>query len=85
MAEARPCRFGDGEAVAVVALDRGCVAYPDDREQALCLHHLFRSQPRGGMRLVADLTEGEALTRWLRGQPAWRVVEVQTVGDEAGE
>jgi hypothetical protein len=80
MAEGRQCRFGDGEAVAVVALDRGCIAYPDDTEQALCLHHFARARPLGGMRLVADLTEGGALTRWLRGQPAWRVVEVQTVG-----
>jgi hypothetical protein len=85
MAETLQCRFGDGEAVAVVALDRGCVACPDDREQALCLHHLFRSQPRGSMLLTRDLTEGGALTRWLRGQPAWRVVEAQTVGGETGE
>jgi hypothetical protein len=66
------CRFGDGEAVAVVALERGCIAYPDDREQALCLHHLFRARPLGGMLLAADLTEGAALTAWLR-QEGWRV------------
>jgi hypothetical protein len=85
MAEGRQCRFGDGEAVAAVALDRGCVAHPDDREQALCLHHLVRARPLGGMLLTRELTEGGALTRWLRGQPAWKVVEVQTVGDETGE
>jgi hypothetical protein len=84
MAEALQCRFGDGEAVALITLDRGCVAYPDDREQALCLHHLVRAQPLGGLYLTRDLTEGGALTRWLRGQPAWRVVEVET-GGRAGE
>jgi hypothetical protein len=37
-----PCRFGDGEAIYRVAVPDGCLCYPDDREQDLCLHHYHR-------------------------------------------
>lgn len=47
------CRFCSSEAVGLYALDRGCVCYPDDREQALCAQHVVRATPLGGFDLVA--------------------------------
>ena len=45
------CRFGpDGcidRPVVCVALSEGCICFPDDREQLLCLHHAMRSTPLG--------------------------------------
>jgi hypothetical protein len=57
------CRFGDDEAVGLLKLDAGCVAYPGDREQYLCVHHALRATPLGGMELV----ETSARERPLRG------------------
>jgi hypothetical protein len=50
------CSFGDGEVICRVALPRGCIARPDDREQELCWHHLLKSQPIGGIALVEYYT-----------------------------
>jgi len=58
------CRFTDGEAVARFALDKGCFCYPDDREQDLCLHHIVKATPLGGMKLIVDYTLDGSFTRW---------------------
>lgn len=58
------CRFCGAAAVAVFALPRGCICYPDDREQALCPQHVIRATPLGGMTLLRDLTNGAAFTAW---------------------
>lgn len=42
------CRFDhDDEAVARVTLTEGCLVYPDDREQLLCLQHLHSMTAMG--------------------------------------
>ena len=50
-----PCRFAtDGcpdEAVARVQME-GCVCYPDDTEQSLCMQHLHESEPLGKWTVV---------------------------------
>jgi hypothetical protein len=46
------CRFGDGEAAAHVSVPGGCVCYPDDREQDLCLQHLSRCTPLDGLKVL---------------------------------
>jgi hypothetical protein len=63
-----PCRFGDGPAVAVFDLDRGCACFPDDHRQALCVQHAIRSTPLGSMRLAQDLTAGGAFSAWWEGR-----------------
>lgn len=60
------CRFDDGEAIAAFAMDEGCFCHPEDRAQALCLHHAMRANPNGNMILIQDFSEGEAFTAWLR-------------------
>jgi hypothetical protein len=50
------CRFDDGPAVVRVALPRGCVCRPADREQDLCHHHLRKATPLGGMTIILDYT-----------------------------
>jgi hypothetical protein len=49
------CRFEDGPAVVRVALDHGCVCFPEDREQALCAHHWYKSEPLGAMAVIEEL------------------------------
>jgi hypothetical protein len=63
--EAKPvrCRICGDPPVAVYRLERGCVCYPDDREQALCPQHAVRSEPLGDMDMIKDLTVGQAWTR----------------------
>lgn len=42
------CRFGDSyPAVLRIRLSAGCIGYPDDREQDVCLHHAMRVTPIG--------------------------------------
>ena len=71
-----PCRFGDGRAVALFAMDEGCVCFPDDRRQSLCPQHILRASPCGSMELVQLLVpdpEG-VLRRWLAGRnSAWAI------------
>jgi hypothetical protein len=59
------CRQGDRDpVVGIVALDQGCLVFPDDREQALCLHHIMRITPRGSVDLIAwDPAVNEILKR----------------------
>ena len=45
-----------GEAIALWHMDEGCMCHPEERVQALCLHHLNRATPLGGMVLLFDLT-----------------------------
>ena len=58
------CRFRstapahDDPAVIRVALDEGCICFPDDREQDLCAQHAVRATPLGNMELVTWLDEG---------------------------
>lgn len=52
------CRFCGAVGVARVVLDRGCVCYPADREQVLCMQHVVGAAPVGGMVLVAVLDDG---------------------------
>ena len=56
--DSRPqCRFGDGPAVGLFELPRGCIVYPDDREQLLCFYHAMRATPLGDIRLILDFTK----------------------------
>lgn len=49
----RVCRFGcAGEPVGLYRLSRGCVCYPDDREQWLCAQHAVRAEPLGEMERI---------------------------------
>jgi len=50
------CRFCDDEAVAKYTFSNGCVCYPEDREQNLCLQHIVKSNPLGSMVLIEDYT-----------------------------
>lgn len=51
-----PCRFGDSSpAVARFSMDRGCVCFRDDREQALCAQHIINAEPLGSMELIEVL------------------------------
>lgn len=48
-----PCRFRHlTNAVAHVTLTEGCIAFPGDREQDLCLHHLENATPLAEMTVV---------------------------------
>lgn len=62
----RCCQCGD-PAVARFEMSRGCVVFPDDRSQYLCLHHIVRATPLGGMELVEDLTVDGAFRAWWEG------------------
>lgn len=46
-----PCRFAekgcDMPAVVQVGMDLGCVCFPDDQIQDLCVHHEMKSTPLG--------------------------------------
>jgi hypothetical protein len=50
------CRFCNAPAIVVITLSKGCICYPDDREQALCAQHLVRATPLGDEELKEDLT-----------------------------
>jgi hypothetical protein len=50
------CRFCQDNAVVKVYLSKGCICYPDDHEQDLCIQHLKRATPLGTMELVEDYT-----------------------------
>ena len=53
------CRFCSAPAAATYALDAGCLCYPEDREQALCVQHIIRATPLGAMRLLAVVNAAE--------------------------
>jgi hypothetical protein len=55
--DAKPfqCRICGDPAVAIYRLERGCVCYPDDREQALCPQHAVRSEPLGDMEMIQEI------------------------------
>lgn len=78
------CRGKDGEAIVRVALTEGCLAWPDDREQDLCVQHLSSIEPRGEMWLI-DVYEPEVLDWYLgtRGLPPVRPKPVR--GTTEGE
>ena len=50
------CRFNDGmEAVARFKTPQGCVCYPDDREQDLCMQHVIKDGMIGpGVEIITD-------------------------------
>ena len=56
------CRFCFDPAIGEFAFNFGCIARPEDRYQALCLHHAMRSQPLGTMTLMVDCTSEGVLT-----------------------
>jgi len=62
-ADSSRCRFGcQDTAVGVFILPAGCICFPDDKEQILCLHHAMRSTDYDGIwikNLVTDLPEFE--------------------------
>lgn len=60
------CRFGDGDAVARFRLSRGCVCFPDDREQDLCCQHIARATPLGTLELIVEYVQG--VLAWIRGR-----------------
>ena len=43
-------------------MDEGCLCHPEDRVQALCLHHTRRASPHGSMVLLLDLTLNQKVT-----------------------
>lgn len=50
MMEPEPiCRFCGKAALATFSLPKGCMCYPDDREQALCPQHIISATPLGEM------------------------------------
>ena len=55
------CRFRDGPAIGRWRLSEGCVAFPADREQDLCLHHARRARALETFELVDDYTEPAGL------------------------
>lgn len=57
------CRFGDRPAIARYALSDGCVCYPDDREQDLCVQHILRATPLGTMKKL--VVYDEARMHWV--------------------
>jgi hypothetical protein len=60
------CRFGDGDvAVVRVALNEGCLAYPDDREQVLCLNHFHKMTPNDSYEVLEELDP--EVMEWYRG------------------
>ena len=63
MSQVIPCRFGDGPAVAIYAVSKGCACYPHDREQALCAQHAVNAEPLGTMTLIKDLTQDQAWSK----------------------
>lgn len=58
------CRFCDDPAVAIFYLPQGCICHPEDRQQALCMQHVVKSNPIGDMALDEDLTEDNKFTDW---------------------
>jgi hypothetical protein len=57
MTDRAVCRFCGSLAAARFRLDRGCVCYPDDRIQDLCMQHVVRATPLGGMELMCVLDD----------------------------
>jgi hypothetical protein len=54
------CRHcGSVDAAVWVALQKGCLAFPDDRDQWLCDYHFDRMSPLGGWWLLEDLLQPE--------------------------
>ncbi|GEM_PF-1724105 len=48
-----PCRFGCGDiAVGHFSTPNGCVCFPDDVEQDLCVQHALTAEPHGAFTLV---------------------------------
>jgi len=58
------CRFCESEAIGVFSLPDGCLCYPEDREQSLCLHHVVKATPLGEMILTRDLSRDGKFTHW---------------------
>lgn len=54
------CRHGcKDEAVVRVFLSKGCIVFPDDKEQDLCWHHFSRLEDQGALgaySIVKDYT-----------------------------
>jgi hypothetical protein len=67
--ELQLCRFCNSPAAGRFALSRGCVAFPEDREQLLCLHHWCRATPLGDMVLVEDLRRADGEGAFGLGGP----------------
>jgi hypothetical protein len=67
------CRFCSDP---VFELSAGCVCYPDDRYQALCMQHVIKATPLGGrMTLIEDLTVDGGFAMWL----AHRMMEADRI------
>jgi hypothetical protein len=66
---ANTCRFGCGPAIARYAMDRGCVCFPDDREQDLCAQHVVRATPLGGMELIEAYFPNHPLVTGVEAAP----------------
>ncbi len=57
------CRFGDGPAAARFRTPQGCVCFPDDREQDLCMQHIIKDGTLGDkVEMIEDYTLGKVLT-----------------------
>jgi hypothetical protein len=85
----RMCRFQgprhNAEAVAVFDMPGGCVCFPEDRKQALCMQHVVKANPLAGMELREDLTEGGAFTRWWCLESTGELRRLEDLAFLAGE
>lgn len=59
------CRFCGKPAIARFSMERGCMCYPEDREQALCPQHIVSAEPIGAME-VTEVLDAEAW-EWFVG------------------
>jgi hypothetical protein len=48
------CRFCDQKAITKYELSDGCICFPEDKEQYLCLQHESRAIPLGDMILLEE-------------------------------
>ena len=58
------CHFCNSGAVAGFFMPEGCWCYPKDREQVLCMQHVIKATPLGGMELIGDFTVDREFSEW---------------------
>jgi hypothetical protein len=60
------CRFApecQAPSAARVSVPGGCICFPADREQELCLQHINDATPLDGLELLVDRTETKFFQR----------------------
>lgn len=79
------CRFGCTRAVARFVMSEGCICYPHDRQQSLCIHHLGYSQPFGSMELVEILVPDPTMANYLEERFGFVLVSEDEAFEAAAE